>query len=101
LDNTLCPLCVRVVSLVDLTLHLATSHGVVPQSAVNALLLWVLTTNNFVNNNNSNNDKLSNNNKEGMMKFNKSSPSPGKCSQKLKYLLNLQFLCLKGCWIIS
>ena len=44
----------------------ATSHGVVPQSAVNALLLWVLTTNNFAMNNNNNN-----NNKDNAIKFNK------------------------------
>ena len=31
----------------DLTVHLASQHGLVPQSAVNALLLWVLTSNTF------------------------------------------------------
>merc|ERR1719150_912012 len=35
------------VPLMDLTVHLASHHGLVPQSAVNSLLLWVLTTNTF------------------------------------------------------
>jgi hypothetical protein len=69
MENTLCPLCVRVVSLADLTFHLTTSHGVVPQSAVNSLLLWVLTTSNFASNNNNNN----NNNKNNENKVNKDS----------------------------
>ena len=42
-----CPLCMSCVPIMDLTVHLASHHGLVPQSAVNALLLWVLTSNTF------------------------------------------------------
>ena len=42
-----CPLCMSCVPIMDLTVHLASQHGLVPQSAVNALLLWVLTSNTF------------------------------------------------------
>jgi hypothetical protein len=80
MEKTLCPLCVRVVSLSDLTFHLTTSHGVVPQSAVNSLLLWVLTTSNFAsNNNNNNNNNKNNENKvsKDSAKFQKPPPANG------------------------
>lgn len=47
LNNANCPLCMSLVPIMDLTVHLASQHGLVPQSAVNALLLWVLTSNTF------------------------------------------------------
>jgi len=47
LNNANCPLCMTCVPIMDLTVHLASQHGLVPQSAVNALLLWVLTSNTF------------------------------------------------------
>merc|ERR1719308_653013 len=47
LTNANCPLCMTCVPIMDLTVHLASQHGLVPQSAVNALLLWVLTSNTF------------------------------------------------------
>jgi len=42
-----CPLCMTVVPIMDLTVHLASQHGLVPQTAVNGLLLWVLSSNTF------------------------------------------------------
>merc|ERR1719266_593101 len=39
-----------VVPLMDMTVHLAAMHGVAPQPAVNALLLWALANNTFVMN---------------------------------------------------
>merc|ERR1719189_2917475 len=47
LTSAHCPLCMSLVPIMDLTVHLASQHGLVPQSAVNALLLWVLTSNTF------------------------------------------------------
>jgi len=47
LNSAHCPLCMTSVPIMDLTVHLASQHGLVPQSAVNALLLWVLTSNTF------------------------------------------------------
>merc|ERR1719350_1564145 len=47
LTSANCPLCMTSVPIMDLTVHLATQHGLVPQTAVNALLLWVLTSNTF------------------------------------------------------
>ena len=47
LTSANCPLCMTPVPIMDLTVHLATQHGLVPQTAVNALLLWVLTSNTF------------------------------------------------------
>merc|ERR1719150_275136 len=47
LNSANCPLCMTPVPIMDLTVHLASQHGLVPQSAVNALLLWVLTSNTF------------------------------------------------------
>ena len=47
LNSANCPLCMTAVPIMDLTVHLASQHGLVPQSAVNALLLWVLTSNTF------------------------------------------------------
>jgi len=47
LSSANCPLCMTCVPIMDLTVHLASQHGLVPQSAVNALLLWVLTSNTF------------------------------------------------------
>ena len=47
LTSANCPLCMSCVPIMDLTVHLASQHGLVPQSAVNALLLWVLTSNTF------------------------------------------------------
>ena len=47
LTSASCPLCMTSVPIMDLTVHLASQHGLVPQSAVNALLLWVLTSNTF------------------------------------------------------
>ena len=50
LDTTGCPLCMGIVPLMDMTVHLAAMHGVAPQPAVNALLLWALANNTFVMN---------------------------------------------------
>ena len=50
LETTGCPLCMGVVPLMDMTVHLAAMHGVAPQPAVNALLLWALANNTFVMN---------------------------------------------------
>ena len=50
LETTACPLCMGVVPLMDMTVHLAAMHGVAPQPAVNALLLWALANNTFVMN---------------------------------------------------
>ncbi|XP_023338897.1 uncharacterized protein LOC111709457 isoform X2 [Eurytemora carolleeae] len=47
LNQLSCPLCMALVPIMDLTVHLASQHGLVPQTAVNALLLWVLTSNTF------------------------------------------------------
>merc|ERR1719322_1033168 len=47
LNSANCPLCMTPVPIMDLTVHLASQHGLVPQSAVNALLLWILTSNTF------------------------------------------------------
>ena len=47
LNPASCPLCMSTVPIMDLTVHLASQHGLVPQAAVNALLLWVLTSNTF------------------------------------------------------
>ena len=52
LTSANCPLCMTSVPIMDLTVHLASQHGLVPQSAVNALLLWVLTSNTFALNDN-------------------------------------------------
>ena len=52
LNSANCPLCMTNVPIMDLTVHLASQHGLVPQSAVNALLLWVLTSNTFALNDN-------------------------------------------------
>ncbi|XP_040572015.1 uncharacterized protein [Lepeophtheirus salmonis] len=54
-NNSNCPLCLTSISLLDLSDHLMTIHGLVPQTAVNSLILWVLT--NFqkqIKNNNNN-----------------------------------------------
>eukprot|EP00096_Caligus_rogercresseyi_P012119 TRINITY_DN4991_c0_g1_i1.p1 TRINITY_DN4991_c0_g1~~TRINITY_DN4991_c0_g1_i1.p1 ORF type:complete len:1104 (+),score=295.55 TRINITY_DN4991_c0_g1_i1:143-3454(+) len=38
-----CPLCLASIPLLDLSDHLISLHGLVPQTAVNSLVLWVLT----------------------------------------------------------
>ena len=65
LSDTSCPLCQGPVPVTDMTLHLATVHAITPQSAVNAILLWVLTSNTADNNNKAN--VKSANNKLGSM----------------------------------
>ena len=50
LETTACPLCMGSVPLMDMTVHLAAMHGIAPQPAVNALLLWTLANNTFVMN---------------------------------------------------
>ena len=50
LESSSCPLCMGTVPLMDMTVHLAAMHGIAPQPAVNALLLWTLANNTFVMN---------------------------------------------------
>ncbi|TRY61788.1 hypothetical protein TCAL_14958 [Tigriopus californicus] len=44
LVDTTCPLCLGMVPVLDLANHLANAHGLVPQAAVNSILLWVLSS---------------------------------------------------------
>eukprot|EP00095_Tigriopus_kingsejongensis_P001763 snap_masked-scaffold183_size276960-processed-gene-1.19 protein:Tk01763 transcript:snap_masked-scaffold183_size276960-processed-gene-1.19-mRNA-1 annotation:"hypothetical protein T265_04347" len=44
LNDTACPMCMGIVPLLDLGIHLASAHGMLPQVAINSILLWVLTS---------------------------------------------------------
>jgi len=78
LNNANCPLCMNCVPIMDLTVHLASQHGLVPQSAVNALLLWVLTSNTFALNENAQASLKA--------KFKGQQPNSGHSSPKIKPL---------------